>query len=227
MSGFKEHNYGFGQGKNQITPDEIDQYIQYPVIFPSISPTALGTVTSVTNNAAFVFDNVKLDYPRNVLFSILGVAGGMGGTAVLNGKSPSGEGISETFSIGSANGGGSVAGTKIFAQITNGTLTAVVGLGGTASGTARLGYAIGTAANLVGKLGLPTKIGAVADVKRISWTSQFLGTAINGGTIGTAQIDLANHAFNLQTIMAGTETYNFTIKSTQDNSFKTANLAGL
>lgn len=219
MSGLKESFPELQFGK-KATPDELDQYQQYQVIFPSISPSAIGTVTSATANPAFVLDNIKLDYPRNVLFSILGVAGGMGGTAYVVGKNQFGDVINETFAVGSANGGGSVAGTKVFAQVTAATLTGIDGLGGTAIGTARLGYAIGTATNLAYKLGLPTKVAAASDVKAITWQSQFVGTAINGGTIGTAQIDTTFHAFKGQTIMAGTESFTFLIKSTFDNAGK-------
>lgn len=218
MSGLGERFPEFQQAKHQVAPSEIDRYEQYTIIHPSISATALGTVTSATANPAFVFDNVRPDYPRNVLFSILGVAGGMGGTARVVGKDQFGVTQTETLAVGSANGGGSVAGTVTFAQLTAATLTGIDGLGGTAVGTARLGYAIGTATGLVARFGLPTKIGAIADVKRITYTSQGVGgTALNGGTIDSSLVDLTNHHFKPGRIMAGTEVYALTIKSTFDN----------
>lgn len=230
MSGLKEQGglYGFSQAKMQVTPDELDRYEQYTITHPSLSATSLGTVTSATANAAFVFDNVRPDYPRNVLFSILGVSGGMGGTLVIAGKDQFGEPVRETLAIGSANGGGSVAGTKAYALITGATLSGINGLDGTAIGTARIGYAIGTATGLVARFGLPTKIGAISDVKRITFSSQGVGgTALNGGTIAAANVDATNHQFLPGRIMAGTEIYTITIKTTWDNQGKTANLAGL
>lgn len=218
MSGIGESNYAFVQAGAQVAPNEMDRYESYSIIHPSLSAVQLGTVTSATANAAFVLDNIRPDYPRNVLFSILGVSGGVGGTAVVNGKNQFGENISETFAVGSANGGGSVAGTKIFAQITNGTLTGIDGLGGTAIGTARLGYAIGTAAGLVARFGLPTKIKELTDVKRITFTSQGVGgTALNGGTIGTANIEVDTSQFLPGRIVAGTEVYTITFKPTYSN----------
>jgi len=227
MSGFGEANIGFQAAGLQVTSNEIDRYEMYTIANPSLSAVQIGTVTSATANPPFVFDNIRPDYPRNVLFSILGVAGGMGGTAYVVGKDQFGVSVNETLAIGSANGGGSVAGTVAFAQFTAATLTGVVGLGGTAIGTARLGYAIGTATGLVARFGLPTKIGALTDVKRITYTSQGVGgTALNGGTIGTANVDVTNHQFLPARILAGTEVYQITIKSTYSNLGK-PNLTGL
>lgn len=227
MSGLGEHIPGFQAAGLQVTPSEIDRYEVYTITHPSLSATALGTVTSATANAPFVFDNVRPDYPRNVLVSILGVSGGMGGTVTVVGKDQFGGSISETLGFGSANGGGSVAGTKTFAQMTGATINGLAGLDGTAIGTARIGYAIGTAAGLVARFGLPTKIGAISDVKRISFSSQGVGgTALGGGTISSSLVDLTNHQFTPGRILAGTEIYTLTIKSTHSNLGR-ANLTGL
>lgn len=218
MSGLGENFPSFAFGGAQVTPRDIDRYETYMIVNPGLTATSLGTVTSATANAAFVFDNVRPDYPRNVLVSILGVAGGMGGTVTVYGKNQFGESVNETLGFGSANGGGSVAGTVSFAQLTAATINGLAGLGGTAIGTARIGYAIGTAAGLVARFGLPTKIGAVTDVKRITFLSQGVGgTALNGGTIGTANVDVTNHQFLPARVMAGTETYIITVKSTYAN----------
>ncbi len=227
MSGLGERFPEFQTGGAQAAPRDIDRYEAYSIIHPGLSATALGTVTSATANPAFVFDNIRLDYPRNLLFSILGVAGGMGGTAVVYGKDQFGVAINEAFAVGSANGGGSVAGTKTFAQLTAATLTGIDGAAGTAIGTARLGYAIGTADGLVARFGLPTKIAALTDVKRITYTSQGVGgTALNGGTIAAANVSVSAQQFLPARIMAGTEVYTLTIKSTFDNLGK-SNLSAL
>lgn len=221
MSGLKENvQYGAGQYGAQITPDEIDLTQQYIITNPSLSAVQIGTVSS-TGTAAFVLDNIRPDYPRTLLLSILGVAGGMGGTATIGGWDQFGQPISDTIGFGSANGGGSVATTKIFGRVQGGTITGLAGLGGTAVGTARIGYAVGTATNLVAKFGLPMKIAAVTDVRNISYTSQGVGgTALNGGTIAAANVDVTNSAFIPNRILAGTETYVVAVKSTFDNSGK-------
>ncbi len=221
MSGLKEIGglYGMSQAGQKVAPDELDVYTQYIVTHPGLLTTSLGTAESASP-VAITFTNVTPDYPRNVLFSILGVAGGMGGTVVVNGRNQFGEAISETMSLGTANGGGTVAGTKVFARLSSATVTPV-GLGGTAIGTARLGYAVGTAAGIVAKLGMPVKLGAVSDIRSVTRSGQGVGgSAINGGTVTSAHVDLVNHAYLSPAILGGSEIYTFTIKSTFDNSGK-------
>lgn len=221
MSGGKENiQYGMGQYGAQITPDEIDFTLQYIITNPSLSAAAIGTVSS-TGTAAFVLDNIRPDYPRTLAVSILGVAGGMGGTVTVGGWDQFGQPITDTVGFGSANGGGTVATTKIFGKVQGGTINGLAGLGGTAVGTARIGYEFGTAANRVAKFGLPVKIAAVTDVRNITFTSQGVGgTALNGGTIAAANVDVTNSAFIPNRIVAGTEVYTVAVKSTFDNSGK-------
>lgn len=170
MAGLKDNFPGVftkvGTTGWQVTPDELDMDQRYYVMNPAVTDTFFGTVSSASAGA-FVLDQTRTAYPRNLLFVALGVAGGMGGTAVINGKNQFGETISETISFGSAAGGGTAAGTKVFAQVTSGTFTPV-GLGGTAVGTAKLGVAIGSADPGV-IFGLPHKLGGTADIKAISW----------------------------------------------------------
>lgn len=222
MSGLKENiQYGAGQYGAQVTPDEMDRFEVMTLLNPSLSAVQIGTVSSATANAAFVLDNIRPDYPRTLLVSILGVAGGMGGTVTLNGFDQFGQPVTDTVGFGSANGGGSVATSNIYSRVTNGTIVGLAGLGGTAVGTARIGYAVGTATGLVAKFGLPTKIAAVSDVRRITYTSQGVGgTALNGGTIDSTLVDVTKSAFIPNRILAGTEVYQVAIKSTFDNSGK-------
>lgn len=228
MSGLKQHDPAFGQAKGQVTPDEQDQYISYNVMNPSLSATYIGTAAGTqTASVAIVLSSIKPDYPRNLLYGMVGTAD-IGGSITAIGKNQFGERITETVGSGTAAAGTpawAVAGTKIFAEITAATATYATS-SGQGNGTSRIGLAIGTSSTALYRLGLPTKIGAVSDVKRIAWTSQHVGTAINGGTIGTAQIDTTNHAYLGQTIAAGTEVFQFTIKPTFDNAGK-ANLTNL
>src|SRR3990167_2825897 len=135
-------------GSNKVDPDEINAKVHYNVIYPSISASALGTINLTGDGGtAVVFTNTTLDYPRNVLFRFLGVAGGEGGTLTINGKNQFGETIVESMGFATAAGGGTAAGTKIFSVVTTGTVNGA-GLGGTAVGTASVGYASGTAAGV-------------------------------------------------------------------------------
>ena len=204
---------------NKVSPDEMNMRVNYVVANPSISDTGFGTVSSATA-AAVVFTNVVADYPRNVLFTILGVAGGMGGTLVVNGKDQFGITQSETIAIGSAAGGGTAAGTKIFSSLSSGTVTPV-GLGGTAVGTAKVGYALGTAAGIVALFGLPVRVAAVSDVKRLTWINNGTSTAINGGTLSSSYIGTANHTFQGSAIVAITDQYHVTVKSTYNDEYLT------
>lgn len=221
MSGLKENvQYGAGQYGAQVTPDEIDRFEYYNIVHPSLSVSAIGTVSSAST-AAFVLDNIRPDYPRTLAVSILGVAGGMGGTVTVNGYDHFGGTQTETVGFASANGGGTVATTKVFSRVVSAVTTGLDGLGGTAVGTARIGYEFGTAANRVAKFGLPVKIAAVSDVRNITFTSQGVGgTALNGGTIAAANVDITDSSFKPGRIVAGTEHYIIKIKSTYDNSGK-------
>lgn len=220
MSGLNEGVYGFVQAGRQVAPADIDLTQQYIITHPSLSVSAIGTVSS-TGTAAFVLDNIRPDYPRTLAVSILGVAGGMGGTVTLGGWDQFGQPITDTVGFGSAAGGGTVATTKIFGRVQGGTINGLAGLGGTAIGTARIGYEFGTATGRVAKFGLPTKIAAVSDVRNITYTSQGVGgTALNGGTIAAANVDVTNSAFIPNRILAGTEVYTVAIKSTFDNAGK-------
>lgn len=226
MSALGDHFPAFQKGAGgAVSPADMDEYKQFVFSNIGTSSTAFATA-ELTAAGALVFDNTQLDYPRNLLFSILGVAGGMGGSAVVNGVDRWGNTIQESFNVGSANAGGSVAGTHIFARVTSGSLVSIDGLGGTAVGTTRIGYAIGTAATLKMWLGLPTKIGSTADVKMLSYVKNFVPTALNGGTLTTAMINATYHAVGGTEIAGSAHTYSVLYKSTYDGIGK-ANLAQL
>jgi len=205
MPGLKKHHADVRFSSNKVTPDEIDKRIQYHVLKPSASGSFLGTVESAAA-ASFVIDQTKCDYPRTVLFSMTGVAGGMGGTATVYGKDQFGVSQNEAIGFASAAGGGTAAGTLIFDSISSATLDGLDGLGGTAIGTASLGFAIGTAAGIVSWFGLPAKIGAVGDVKNIIWNDNGTIKGVNGGTVaGTAYVDTSKHAFRHNQIVAAAD----------------------
>ena len=224
MSALGDHFPAFQKGAGgAVSPADQDEYKQF--VFANIATGALGTRTNAAAGA-FVFDNVLLDYPRNIHLIMLGEAAGMGGSAIVYGVDRWGNAINETFTIGSANGGGTVAGTRIFTKITSGSITSIDGGGGTAIGTCTIGYAVGTSATAKMWLGLPTKIGGTADVKMLTYIKNFVVTPLGGGTLSTANINATYHAVG-GTETAGTaHTYSVLYKSTYDNIGK-ANLAQL
>lgn len=224
MSGLGEHDPAFQKDAGgAISPSDVDDYQQF--VFANLATGALGTSASATTTA-MVFDNILLDYPRNVQFIILGESAGMGGSANISGVDRWGGAINESFNIGSADGGGSVAGTQIFTKVTSGSIVAIDGGGGTAVGTASISYAVGTATTLKMWLGLPTKIGATADVKMLTYIKNFVTTALGGGTLDATNIDATYHAVGGTEIVGTSHTYSVLYKSTYDNIGK-ANLAQL
>lgn len=228
MSGIKQSQNAFGPAKEQITPDEIDRYEQYIVANPVTSATWGGTAAGGTSTQAkaLVLINKNLDYPRNLLYGVVGTAD-MGGSWTVNGKDQFGQVQSETVALGTAAAGTpavAVAGTAIFAQLTSGTFTVATGAVGI--GSAQLGVAIGTSATAKYWLGLPSKIGAVEDVKTISWSKSLVQTTLNGGTVDSTLVSTTTHAIAGTGIMGGTETFVVSFKPTYNNSGK-ANLASL
>lgn len=216
MPGLKVIDPSFQFSGNRVTPDEYDEQLYYTIQAPSVSATFYGTAASASV-VAVGLTNTKADYPRNVLLTLLGVAGGMGGSVTVNGYDQFGRSVNETFGFGSAAGGGTAAGTKIFAEITSATVTPV-GLGGTAVGTVSLGVAAGTASGIATLFGLPWKIRAVSDVKSITWINNGTATAINGGTVTSAHVGTANHTFMGTQIPVITDRYTVRVKPTYNAS---------
>lgn len=219
MPGLKKFFPDFTFSGNKVTPDEYDEQLYYTVANPSVSASWFGTAANAAATA-ITLTNTKSDYPRNVLLTITGVAGGQGGTAVINGIDQFGRSQTETIGFATANAGGTAAGTKIFAEVTSATITPV-GLGGTAVGTTSLGVALGTAAGIVNLFGLPWKV-RTGDVKSITWINNGTATAINGGTVSTAFIGTANHTFVGTSIVAITDRYTVRVKPTYDASNEAA-----
>jgi hypothetical protein len=228
MSGLNEHFPEFAFAGNQVSPRDIDRTEQYIVWGPSVDTSYIGTVSSSTANAALVFKNAYPDYPRNVSYSVTGGASGQGGTFSLAGQDQFGGTVVETVAIATANGGGTVQGTQIFAKYGAGTYSPNGQAGST--GTAAIGF--GTASGITGNwFGLPTKIAGTGDVKRIVWVSTNTPTTLNGGTaIGTLVSASGGtrpqHAFQGTSGVAVTDRYVVTIKPSFDNAGK-APLAGL
>lgn len=216
LPGFTIANVG------RVQQRDIDQYIVDYVIHPSVDTAYMATVSSATASALFVNKSFTPDYPRNLAYAVTGVAGGMGGTFVQPGFDQFGSVIKETVTIGSANGGGTTQGTQIFGSIGVGTFSPA-GLGGTAVGTAKIGFGTATGAPSGGGnwFGLQSRIGGTADVRGITWINNGTATALNKGTnLGTLSNvggTLPPHSFQGTSGVAITDEYVVTIKTTFDN----------
>lgn len=201
---------------NKLSPDELDQDLQYVIINPDIGTARLGTATRTADGlGTLVGPGIFLDVPRTVTFSLLGVAGGMGGTAVVSGKDQFGNAISESLGFATAAGGGTAQGTQVFSRVGTATFT-IAGLGGTAIGSAYLGYPVGDVAMVIG---LPAKLGAAADLKRVTWNDAGISKGISvgtGGTIGTAVAGTALSSVTLTGLggFATADSFTFIYRST-------------
>lgn len=184
-----------------VTPDEIDRYEVYTAanVVPNTAWYFLGTAgTSKVQPGTWL--TVLPDYPRNLEWSITGSATGMQGTAIINGKNQFGDSITETYSFGSADNGGTVIGTKIFAQITSGTFYYGTAVGG---GTLRLGLGTGGTTCL---FGLPNKLGGTSDVLLYTWGSASTPVKVGGGTLA-AMVNTTEHAVLAASDIAGSTTH--------------------
>jgi hypothetical protein len=172
----------------KIRPSEIDETKQYVYLKADGSDSAimnacaLGSVTSATGTITLAYP----DYPRNLLVSFKETGGTVcDATATVTGKDQFGKTVSEEYACVSLGTTG-VAGTKIFDQIT--AISAVVGSYGTGAVDLRVGYVVGGGTL---KFGLPTKVGAATDVKRVTW--------VDNGDVkpGTVVVDTTNHGFTV------------------------------
>ncbi len=183
----------------KVQPDEIDRYEVYPVIFPSVSTSWFGNfgTSGTADVVALAVTNKLADYPRNIALYHAGSAAGMTGTAVVNGKDQFGHTIQESLTYAGASNGGTVKGTKVFAEVTSGTFSY-----GTAAGVGTPVLGVDTTGTTC-LFGLPTKIASTADVKTIACGSTGVAQSVNGGTIG-AFVSTAMHAVKAPVSLTGT-----------------------
>lgn len=199
----------------KVSPDEMDRYETYVIANPSTallgplfiaSAGTAGTASSI----ALVINNKIPDYPRNVQFALAGSATGMAGTMTLNGFDQFGSNITESFGFGSADNGGTVAGTKVFGQFTSGTLNYGTAVG---NGTPSISFVPGTAC----RFGLPVKIGAASDVIHIGMSAGTGPISVGGGTNIGSLVNTDTHSFRPFAAFGGTTFFNVWIKSTYNS----------
>lgn len=225
MSGLKQRVMGLQPGMGvKISPDEIDRYEWFEVVNPSIDAQWFGTVAGTqTQNKALVLINPLADYSRNVRIAYTGASGSVvnlaSGSIVY--KNQFGVSGTETYAGTPAANGGTIIGTAVMAEVVSGTFT--FGTGDPGSGTIQVG--VGTAGTTT-VFGLPTKIAATSDIKRIRGSfngvgTQTAGTFVFGGTPSSAAAT-AVHGFKApRDVPAGTCVYNILFKPSYDASNET------
>lgn len=218
MAGIKEIEQGFQKnGGYKVTPDEIDQEQTYYIAHPSVAADWFGTSASASAVALVENTSLYADYPRNLLLSVTGVAGGMGGTlSGLTYVDQFGGTVTETMGFASAANGGTATGTGICAKVvTLGTFTPQ-GVGGTGIATVSLGFAIATtSASPV--FGLPAKLGGTNDIKRVTWIDN--GTPKRVVTTPAGAAVTAKHAVRLEVSggLAVADDFNVVYRSSYDS----------
>ena len=199
MSGLKRREPALTFGGYNITPDEIDRYEVYNIVGPgtNVSHYFLGT-SGTANVTAMTLLNFTPDYPRNLQFSILGSSVGQAGSVDVNGRDQFGSSISETLGFGSTDNGGSVVGTRVFAQVANGTIR--YGTFAGILGTSRLGFSLVGTTTL---FGLPFKVAVTKDVVHIGAVGGTAAISANGGSAGSL-VNVAMHAIKSPANVNGT-----------------------
>ena len=218
MSGLKKHLHALtiAESEYAIVPDEIDRYEVFTIRPGTAGATYLASAgtAGTASSIAVVVNNRLPDWPRNVEFALAGTGVGMAGTLILNGRNQFGGSIQETFGYGSADNGGTVLGSKVFAQIDSGTLNYGTAVG---NGTPAIRVFAGTGC----LLGLPVKLGGTTDVVHLGMSAGTGPITYNGGTIA-GFVDTAVHAIRPAAAFTGTQVINVWVKP----SYKYSNQIG-
>lgn len=150
---------------------------QYIIAKPGVSATAVVNAADISGGAvaAATIARTRLDYPRNLLYTLSDAASDtLEAIFVVTGTDQFDNTVTETVTV-DFNVAATWAGTQIFKTITSVSITPT---NEAASDTASVGYAI---AADVASFGLPEAIAAVTDVKNVNW--------LDNGVTKTQNID--------------------------------------
>ena len=201
MAGIKSWIPDIKTYEQGVTWDEMDAY-RTITVRPAINVrwwASAGTAGTAALGT-FAMLNRLPDWPRNVNFILAGTGVGMAGSIDVSGKDQFGNTITETMGFGSADNGGTVVGTKVFAALDSGTLRYGTAVG---NGTPQIGFVPGT--NCL--LGLPDKINGTTDVVQLGFGLGTGAVSYGGGTIA-AFVDSPMHAIRPAAALDGTAEVN-------------------
>lgn len=181
---------------------------QYVILKPDVAANTVVDAEDISGGdvAVATIARAKLDYPRNLLYTLTDASGTtLEGTFTVTGTDQYGEAATETVTV-DVSTSATMPGTQIFATITAVAISGVANEA--ASDTASVGVNI-TAD--VASFGLPSPIAAVTDVKNVNW--------IDNGTSKTQNIDatsvvVARDCFRPEQTVAAADDYVITYEST-------------
>lgn len=212
MSGLKKHLHALSIANSEyaITPDEIDRYEVFS-IQPALSDVdywASAGTAGTSSAIALTIINRTPDWPRNIRFALAGSHAAMAGTLTVNGRDQFGASQTENISFSGSDNGGTVVGTKVFAEIKSGTLYYGTAVG---NGTPAIGLEAGTGL----RLGLPVKIAGTSDVVWMGMNAGTGAVSYNGGTVA-GFVDATAHAVRPAAAVNGTSVINVWVKPSYD-----------
>jgi len=189
----------------KVDPDEMNMYQQYVIACPGTTVNYVGTAAGGTwaQSKVPVLLNQTLDYPRNLMLTIVNSAGSLnGGSAYIVGKDQFGKAQTETIGYNLGTEVQSISGTKIFSSVSAATVT--FGSAQLAAGTAQIGVACGTkAGSNTFAFGLPWRLGSKDDVKSITYVNLLANKTLNAGTPADL-ITLSPPSFTGTAVLGGT-----------------------
>lgn len=193
---------GGGRGKQVISPDgdHVNKLKQWVIMKPEVGAAVVVNAQSIAAGdvAAATLVRTKLDYPRNLLYTLVDAASDtLAATFTTVGKDQFGNTVTESVTVDydvAATG----AGSQIFSEITS---IAIEVTNNAASDTASVGVAI---AADVASFGLPDNLNAVTDVKSINWVDSGVSKTQN---IDTTSVSLTQNAFQPEQTVAAADDY--------------------
>ena len=190
-----------------ITSTGLRARQNYVILKPDVAVDSIVAAEDISGGtvSAATIARSKLDYPRNLLYTLTDAASDtLEAVFVVTGTDQFGNTVSETVTV-DYDDSATTAGTQIFATITSISITPS---NEAASDTADVGVAIEAD---VASFGLPDEIALVADVKNVNW--------IDNGVTKTQNIDstsvvVARNCFRPEQTVAAADDYIITYKST-------------